>query len=317
MADQPHFTHIHCSSRFDRSPASLEYDLDNWMQHSSVITLTEVVNNNRAARIAEKGWSYYNAKDDQGRDADNCAVAWRTDIWKRRIGKVLRLSNNTFDRVYGLQNLYIWASTVVLTHDSGHRLLVSVSHPPAHIEGPNGFKTAGEGWAARKKAYLTALTNWSTHVEDISRKQQVDGRLIVADWNLNLKDKWVRDMLKQHWGAEYHLGWKHFPTEGSRDSARIIDGSLYWNMSTDGAELMPRVRSSDHRPFRETFTMGKAEPHEFYDPATGNIRPGREWWGFGDYTYDEAYEKVKHLDDGSTQVTFDFSRYPGENPDFY
>lgn len=284
------------------------------MAHSSLITVTEVTNNNRSAKLAEKGWRYFNAKDDQGRDADNCAIAWRTDTWHRRTGKILRLSNNTFDRTFGLQNLYIYACTVVLTHANGQRLLVSVAHPPAHIEGPGGFKTTTQGWLARKNAYLSALKNWSRHVSDMQRKQQVDATLIVADWNLNLKDNWVRALLKEHWG-DYKLSWKHFPTEGgSLGGQRIIDGSLYRGMSTDGAELMARSASSDHRPFRETFDLKGSEPKDAYDPATGHTGPGREWWGFGDYTYDEAFEKVHTDDDGNVIVTFDFSKM---DPSFF
>ena len=49
------FDHIHCSSRFDRSAASLETNVDDWRQRSSIITMTEVNNDNRANDAAGEG----------------------------------------------------------------------------------------------------------------------------------------------------------------------------------------------------------------------------------------------------------------------
>jgi hypothetical protein len=80
----PAFTHIHCSSRFDRSAESLETDLDDWMSQSSLITVTEVNNDNRAAKLREKGWSYFNSKLNQGQD--DVGIAWEKANWAQRTG---------------------------------------------------------------------------------------------------------------------------------------------------------------------------------------------------------------------------------------
>lgn len=325
MANLPQFHHIHCSSRFDRSPASLETDLDTWMSESSLVTVTEVTNDARAARLREKGWGYYNAKDDQGRDADNCAIAWENATWHRLTGKITRLSNNTFDRRYGMQNIYIYSCTVVLKNvSSGHKLLVSVTHFPAHIEGPGGWNHS-TGWQARKNAYMNALTNWSKHVKDLSDKMNIDAQLICADWNLNLKADWVQVLLGNHWGNEYSLVWSNFPTDGGslhggpavpNDAPgkghhdRIIDGSMTNGLSVvNHPSLMARVSSSDHRPYQESFrfdmaagTPAKAKAtakkkHAVQvgqnasvdTPGFGDTFHGEAWWGFGDYMDDEAY----------------------------
>lgn len=306
----PEFRHIHCSSRFDRSAESLETDLDTWMADCSLITLTEVTNDGRASKMREKGWAYYNAKLGQSRD--DTGIAWRTDTWKRKTGKVIRMSKNSFDRVNGLHNLYIWSSWVVLVHrDSGLKLLVSVTHFPAHIEGQGNFKTTGEGWAARKRAYITALDSWGTHVRDSERKNHVDASLCVADFNLNLKQKWVQDLLKLHFGKDYHQAWTYFPTagqsmgnphpapdggEGTGPGDHIIDGSIYHGLKiTDGPNLMNRVRSSDHRPFNESyrFLTPSEQKAEGDDTPSGDTYHGTEWWGFGDYLDDELYEVVR------------------------
>ena len=307
MASLPSFRHIHCSSRFDRSAASLDADLDVWRQHCSLFTCTEVTNDQRAAQLRTKGWAYYNSK--LSHDADNCAIAWDTDVWRRKLGKTIRLSANTFDRAFGMQNLYIWAATVVLVHrSSGHKLLVSVSHPPAHIEGPGGWRTDLTGWQGRKRAYLTGLSNWATHVSSMELQNKTDGTLVVADWNLSLKEQWVRDLLKQKFGKAMIIAWRNMPTDGGSlhggpsapagapghsSHDRIIDGTLYRDLKiTDGPNLMSRVASSDHRPYNETFsfkTAGDKPDTDNNGVGTGDTYHGTEWWGFGDYMTDEVY----------------------------
>ena len=88
--------------------------------------------------------------------------------------------------------------------------------------------------------YLHSLRIWSTHLRHLERKTKADGALVCADWNLNLKDRWVWDLLHQSFDG-YKLAWKHMPTEGGSRSGgpsapagapghsqhdRIIDGSL-------------------------------------------------------------------------------------------
>jgi hypothetical protein len=306
----PAFTHIHCSSRFDRSAESLESDLDDWMSQSSLITVTEVNNDNRAAKLREKGWSYFNSKLNQGQD--DVGIAWEKANWAQRTGSTKKLSHTTFQR--GTRPVYVYAATVVLRRtDSGHKLLASVSHMPAHVEGRGDFATTEDQWQARKKAYLDALTGWSTWVKDQERKHNTDASLIVADWNINLKDDWFRALLTDHWGEKYDQAWKHFPTSGGSlgggptapdgspgkgGSDRIIDGSLFRDLIVTGEpDLMDRVASSDHRPYKESFRfLGKAEkPVKATDGAqgqsvTGNTGKGHEWWGFGDYADDEIYD---------------------------
>lgn len=315
MAGQPRFTHIHCSSRFDRSVASLETALDQWMADSTLITLTEVATGNRAQALREKGWGYYNATQQGGR-ADDAAVCWRKDTWREQQHWIRKLTGR-YRSVYQYLS-GIWTSTVLLKHTgSGHTLLVSVSHLPSGVEGLGGrhWSQADEFWRARKEAYQSSMKHWSTHVRSLVRSKRPDAVMVVADWNIDLKDQWFRAYLHEHWGP---LGLKHawqdFPTAGgSLGGNRIIDGTLYSGLSTEGAHLLPRSASSDHRPYRESFTLvGGAEhagPVKSYDPASGQVRKGREWWGFGDYTYDEFFEKVRQTDEGVV-VTFDFTDPP-------
>lgn len=323
---KPQFTHIHSSSRYDRPAADLERALDGYMAHSSLVTLTEVASGQRRATLAESGWGYYCASQ-PGTNSDDCAICWQKSVWTNQQNWVKKLYGSWHGLTQVLNGL--WSCSSLLKHNaSGQKLLVSVCHMPAHVEGYYSNQhwrhadgpRANEFWRERKVAYTTSMGVWSTHVKDLSRKKKPDAILISADWNVNLKDDWFRAFVNQHWGSlGMRLGWKHFPSAGgSMGGDRIIDGSFYSGLTTDGARLMPPNPSSDHRPYTETYTLtGGAQsvgPVLAYDPATGMTRRGIEWWGFGDYTYDEYYEQVHTLADGSTVVTFDFD---DENVPYY
>lgn len=306
------FRHIHCSSRFDRSAASLESDLDDWMAESSLITVTEIRRNQKAGQLREKGWAYYNHGSG---GADDCGVAWRVDTWRKSYGTTKKLSNNRFYTLSGKPAPPVYSCSVLLKRvGTGHRLLVSVTHMPAHVEGPNHWRTTTDHWAARKAAYLSSLKNWSTHVKDLERKQRPDGTLIIADWNLNLKHAWVRNLLHDHFGSKYKQAWQRFPTSGGSLAGgpvaplgapgkgygdRIIDGTLYRGLGvTTPPNLMARVKSSDHRPYQERFGfLAKAE-HPGDDDAEGDLQSGDAWWGFGDYMDDEIYALNYNFDTG-------------------
>jgi hypothetical protein len=317
MANLPSFHHIHCSSRFDRSAASLDADITDWQTKSSLITLTEVEDDHRASQLRAQGWGYYACK--LGPYAADGAIGWDTTKWKQLHGAVRKLSKHTYMRAYSKRVTYIYSVTAVLKRvDTGHKLLVSVAHFPAHIEGQNGWRTDLEKWKARKATYLDALGGWSNHVNDQVRKQHVDAALLVADWNLDLKENWVRSTIMDHWGPSWHLAWQAFPTSGGSmhggpvaplgapgvsKGDRIIDGSLYQGLKVDTPpNLMARVSSSDHRPYQERFTFADKAENPITAPASGDIKHGDAWWGFGDYMTDEIYPTPAATGDAGGEV---------------
>ena len=323
MAGHPTFTHIHSSSRYSRSGASLEAALDGWMANSSLITLTEVTGlPSRFMALREKGWDSFHATN--GARTDDAGICWRKSAWRGQQTWVRKLTGRF--RMGGTNANFLsgcWSSTVLLKHvRSGHTLLVSVTHFPSGVAGHGGqrWKQADRFWRDRKASYQETMSTWSGHIHDLVRRKKPDAVLIVADWNLDLKDQWFRDYLNQHWGdLGMRCAWKHFPTTGgSMGGNKIIDGSYYSGMRTDGAVMLPRSASSDHRPYKEVYdlvadagsgTAAQSGPVKFYDPATGHTKKGVAWWGFGDYAYDEFYEKVKQTDEGVV-VTFDFKDPP-------
>ena len=303
----PEFTHIHCSSRFDRTAASLEKDVDNWRENSSIITLTEVANDTRGATLAEAGWGYARAKKDYG--ADECATCYRKDTWTCIWQGYKKL--NTRGRVYAGP---VCSGDSVLKHKtSGHKLLISVTHLPAHVEGYGGahWRTQMDHWQARREAYLSSLETWNTHIKALKTSKKPDAVMIIADWNLNLKRPWVRDLLKDRFGSGYKQAWVRFPTSGgslhggpvaplgapgSGRGDRIIDGTLYQGLKVDTApNLLSTARSSDHRPYKERFVFANKAGSPGATTGDDDGSPpdprwsGEEWWGFGDYNDDEIY----------------------------
>jgi hypothetical protein len=309
VAIYPQFQHIHCSSRFDRTPAQLEIDLDNWMKTASIVTMTEVGNDRHAAQLAEKGWGYLYVKG--AAPGDDCGIAWHKRDWDLVKRFDQRISTIRIPR--GKVNAQQWFISVLLRGRAmGHTLLVCVTHMPAHLQGRGGqhWGTWDAHWKIRKAAYQQAMKNYSTHVKALARKHKADAVLVIADWNLNLKLAWVQHYMNVHWGKDYRQAWKRFPTSGGSRFGKqvvplgapgkghgdpIIDGTLYHGVEVAvEPNLMTPVRSSDHRPYREEFIFNHAAGKPIDDgadvAAVGAVTPGPEWWGFGDYIDDEFYE---------------------------
>ena len=300
----PEFTHIHCSSRYDRTAASLEKAVDGWREQSSIITLTEVSRDPRGATLREAGWGYARASKDYGRD--ECAVCYRKDTWALSWQGYKKL--NTRGRVFAGP---VCSCDALLKHKtSGHKLLLTVTHMPSGVEGGGGrWNTHKSYWQARRQAYLSSLETWSTHIKQLKRSKKPDAVMIIADWNFNLKRNWSRDLLKDHFGSGYKHAWVRFPTSGGSlhggpvvplaapgkgNMDRIIDGTLYQGLNVDQApNLMATTASSDHRPYKERFAFaskaGSPGATDDDDTASGDTKPGDEWWGFGDYIDDEIY----------------------------
>jgi hypothetical protein len=300
MAGHPQFNHIHCSSRYDRPASDLEKDMDDWMEKCSVITVTEVENDNRAATMREKGWEYYNAKRNNGQDM--AGIAWKRETWYCPWRATRKLHTETFRDVEGVVGLeeYVHAAAVVLRHTtSGSKLLVSVARMPSGLAAAERWSTLEAGWRARKAAYIECNNTWSRWIENVRIANKVDGIIVAGDWNLDLKMNWVRLFLTQNWGERMPLTWKDFPTTGTSPSSnKVMDGTLARHLeSFDGATMMDRVRSSDHRPYKETlkFKLGEIT----VDPTAGDTYEGEIWWGFGDYVDDEIYFGEKDWQLGS------------------
>lgn len=294
MAGFPLYTHIHCSARYEPSAQALEKDLDKWMKNSDIVTLTEVSNDKRAQKLQEEGWGYYNAKKDNG--ADDAGIAWNKDTWTCPWRAVRRLHTKTYIEVESgkVNTIFVHACSVTLKHNkTGRKLLISVARLPSGLAAAQGWNTLEQGWRARKAAYMECNSTWSQWVEQTRIENKVDGIMVVADWNLDLKMQWVQQYLAEVWGQQYVLTWRFFPTGGT-SGHKMLAGTMARHLAIQQAEhggtaeLLEPISGTNHRPYTETL---KFQPGEITaDPTAGDVKiEYPAWWGFGDYIDDEIY----------------------------
>lgn len=298
--------HIHYSSLWSTPIGELEKDFDYYMARTDILTVTEVQNDRRSAKLAEKGWKYFAATGVRG--GDECAVAWKNSVWKLEWKKALKVSQKTWKRK-GNTVAPLHASTVVLRHkQTGFKLLISAMHFPALVE--DVWRTPKAAQDARVQTYKRSITNWKKHINQQEMKHKPDGVILTGDWNLDFKKNWVRNYVMSEFKPRgFKLSWKHFPSNGTHYRGRIIDASLFKGMKTkDGSKLVPKRKgkTSDHRGFRTVYTKGKTKvlgpsagtgpgakeltgEEEDYPPS-GDTKQGIPWWGFGDYDDDTEYQ---------------------------
>lgn len=238
--------HEHTSSRFSRTPASLEKTLDRLMAHSDVVTVTEVGKKSRAAAVKEKGWT--RIRFDGGAKGES-AIAVRTSVWKVLYSKPLFLTTQKWKGPNGGNMPNQYAPTAVIQNRvTGVKVLVSVSHMPSHVEYGNGWRP---GVPERVKAYKTAVKNWNAKLKVLTKRYNPDVRMITADWNLDLKKKWVRQKLRAWFPGLRPIPTSPYPSRGTLGK-RLIDFTLASGAKRDGkVYVYPSTASSDHRPFRE------------------------------------------------------------------
>lgn len=242
------FTYLHSSGRFDRTPAQVRNDLKAWLDDGAVslMTFTEFKKNRRLAVLAEDpDWSYYNGAEKPG--ADDCVVMWRVDRWrllKRESAVVSTKKSYTHDgRLIPPQRI----TSVLLEHiPTGLTLLVSVSHLSSHVEVAGGLRDS-----LRTAVWKDATRNWQRHLVELRRSWKPTARLVVADWNVNLRAPWFRAFLGRLFPAMRPVWKRPFPKRGTL-GRRIIDIPLISRRLavTAGPRLLRQHTSSDHTAFR-------------------------------------------------------------------
>lgn len=293
------FTHVHTSSFYGSTVGELEKDLDRFMKVSEIITMTEIGEPRRYASTAERGWAHYKYSVAGGRG--DVAVLWDTGKFAKVWSSGKKLCNRWPNKRGGWMLGIVCTTVILKERNSGHKILVTVVHLPNGVEGrsTNGYGSTLKRLAERKRAYNIAINAWETHTVNVMRAQKPDIVLMAADFNLNVKKKWVRDKLAGDLKrVGVRLDWKKFPTMGTHGHGRLIDATYSRGVKTPGSIVMGDIRSSDHHPYKTTYE-NVAKPRTPLKPSTGgqapddssgdNDHPGEPWWGFGDYDDDEMF----------------------------
>lgn len=235
------FKHIHLSTRYDRSTDVLRRVVASYIRHdASIMTFTEVDTEKREKVLRQfEGWGFV-AGDKTGRD--DCGIMWNEEEWtvlhKETINVAKYMAGN------------IGAAYAVLEHkDTGKAIVVSVVHLPSSVEGHG--RVAG----GRAAEWFLARRNWVKHAKALRKRFGAKSIMLVADWNLDLKKKWVRVLIKaQH--PRFKWLWKNWPVVGTHGN-RLIDFTLIKGglRMVKHPEIHGMTRASDHRAYEETLAF--------------------------------------------------------------
>lgn len=231
------FKHTHLSTRYDKSVDSLRRVVKGYTDTADVITLTEVDSERREKVLRDlPNWGFA-AGDKTGRD--DCAILWDQKVW--------RLIDKDTYNVSPYMAGNIGAVVVILEFkETGKHVLFSVVHTPSSVEG-NGRVSGG-----RRDEWFEAVKRWRNRCEMIAKSRNIKHIVLVADWNINLKAKWVQSLIRTLF-PKYQFVWnlRDLPVGGTH-GPRLID----WTM-TKGlvVERRPQIHrstaASDHKGYDE------------------------------------------------------------------
>lgn len=248
------FVHIHSSSRFNRSPASLQAAANVYFDNSDLVTFTEVNRQpsiNAAKNAAGSGWGMVHGHAD-------CHVFFKKSKFKLLKGKSKKLAAPLGNvRKYG-------AFAVLKETSTGRIFVVSVAHHAKEIE-----------WKLRKNPNNHRVRNWKRSIaaqkaesNRLARKYNAHAVMLVADWNIDWRRPWVRAWFKR-WDNKF-IGTPNPPTYATIGSGRLIDFTLISGGLSGKGRPMPNDASSDHRPYKEALRWtGDSDPVTPDEP---------EWW---------------------------------------
>lgn len=241
------FTYLHSSGRFSRTPASVKVDLAAWQADETITleTLTEFKGNPRRKALVEDGWAMFNGVEKPG--ADDCVIRWRTDRWELLASDTAVVSRVRTWSTSGheIPPQYV-ASVLLKDRATGHTLLVSISHLPSHVEVVGGLRANFN----RSVRWRDAVRGWKRHLWVLRKQWKPTARLVVADWNMNLRTPWFRRYLAKTFPAMDPTWHRPLPRRGTLNR-RIIDVPLVSRrLVVRGRPQFLQHRSSDHTAFR-------------------------------------------------------------------
>jgi hypothetical protein len=273
---------INAPGRFDRSPELLAHDVARWAttDSTSVVCVTEVADDDRAAALAVEGWT--TNRFDGGSKGETAILT--KDAVRKVIHRRLLLLNNGGGK--GRLSKSLYAPSVVTEAPSGRRTLVTACHLRAHIEGiwahlpmksRTRVKRLRKSGKAEIRAYIADVDAWRHQVHHLAAEYHVDDILVVADWNLSSGSKWVRDLMTELWPG------LHMVTTKQPDLGHRTVGWVLTSMDGGQASKVYKAKASDHDAGWFTLTHVNA-PHPNPKPP----KPPRPPDPFQKVTYNGA-----------------------------
>jgi hypothetical protein len=246
----PTIRHRHSSSRYDRPASSLAAQVKQFTSSSAnLCTFTEVNNDRRAATLKAAGWQTVRGRESQPGQAQECAIMVRTQHFRVVAWGSKKVTEVTWS--FGKAPMQQWAVWCVL--DPG-KVFVSVLHCPSGVEG-------GKAWspdpadADNVKAWKAGVKGWGDWTwKTVRPKYKTQKHMLVADWNLNLREAWCREQIDSRLPEPLRCQWRTpYPKDGTHGS-RLIDGT-WADFGGGDSFLVKDDASSDHRPYGDTLAF--------------------------------------------------------------
>src|SRR5262245_35708341 len=182
----------HCSSLGSGSVKALSDQVARGAEHTdpscNLMTWTEIYTADRAKQLKADGWGTY--APHQETDA---AFMWRKQRWKLVKSSTHRLTDKTWV-VSGHTHKLVSAKVVLEAQDGSGIIWLSVTHFPSGVQGKGGFKTDNPDAVAAWKSGLKGMADWKAAQHDKWHPQWMG---MCADWNIDFKLGWCRDIVKQ------------------------------------------------------------------------------------------------------------------------
>lgn len=250
------FVHVHASGRFDRSPESLKTQIESFIKEhdASIITLTELDPWARGDVVETfEGYGFHR----RGKNtpfSNDTAIMWKKSDWKAVYNQAIKTTNTGWIRRGKLIPGQFAGLVILESVATKQRILVSVSHTPAHVQ-------HGSKWYAKSQIVTTwfaSVRGWRNKRNRLYKKYKCEGMFICADWNVDLKNKFFRSVVKSlQPGMKFVWDLSHLPEAGTLGK-RLIDFTLFRGKSlfiVKRPQILTHTDASDHTPYKETFRL--------------------------------------------------------------
>lgn len=228
----------HHSGRFNRSPQLLKAALEkSHIEGALVIGLTEVDRQARGAAILHRYYRTVRGPDGwRGESALALSLKW--DLVADDI--LVPDRNLLRGRV-----AMACPAAVIREPRTGYRLAVTAGHLPAGVE--RRYRRGGID--AREREHRGAMKRWAQMFSDFAAEHEATGRVMLADWNLDMRKAWIRVIVNSLIGNVVTI--PSSPPNAGSLGRRLIDGpAVGGDLIDPEVTVLPKTRASDHRPVR-------------------------------------------------------------------
>lgn len=242
------FKHIHSSSFYQRSPGTLFRAAKTY--NADLVTYTEVQAENREDAVRRANGEEFGFVSGDKSYSNDCVISFKKERFWFLYRENFKSTDKTFFNTKGRERTPQYSTNVVLyDKKADKKLVVCVIHLPAGVEDDLAAKRN----VRRTASWYATFRGSKKRANQLRKKYKADGILYVADFNIDFKKRWCRNLVKTLAPA-YTLTWKNVNIKGGTHHNRIIDATLVRGKIKvrNSAKLYEDDNSSDHRPYVET-----------------------------------------------------------------